>query len=223
MYWEQACPGGSLLFLELHIELGWQENGQVELRIWVKCTEKLSISASLSEPLKPEAVVWESASLQLDLLWSLQCQQRSAGSLSQKGCNAFQGGTQPTGLQYDIAVTLQVHKKLKDGWTGGRNEIWTFCFYVTHINLFWTWDWGKKYTSVKTGKCCCSLLSLDWVVQQKSSFFCEVGNRMEKRTERTGKVVDKTCPAGARRRLLPKNINIKIDVSFTHTICLESS
>lgn len=46
---------------------------------------------------------------------------------------------------------------------------------------------------------------------------------MEKRTESTGKAVDKTCPAGARQRLLSKNINIKIDASFTHTICLESS
>lgn len=168
MYWEQTCPGGSLLLLELHTELGWQENGEAEPRIGVKCTEELSISAPLPEPLKPEAVVWESASLQLDLLWSLQYQQGSAESLPQKGCNAFQGGTQPTGLQYDITVTLQVHKKLKDGWTGGRNDIWTFCFYITHMNLFWTWDWEKKYTSAKAGKCYCSHLSLDRIIQQKS-------------------------------------------------------
>lgn len=44
---------------------------------------------------------------------------------------------------------------------------------------------------------------------------------MEKRAESTGNVVDITSPAGPRERLLSKNI--KQVVSFSHTICLESS
>lgn len=41
------CPEGSLFLLEPDIGLGWQENGKVELRIEVKCTEKLSNSAAV--------------------------------------------------------------------------------------------------------------------------------------------------------------------------------
>lgn len=48
---EQMSPRGSLLLLELHTGLGWQGNGNIELRIGLKCTEKLS--SSVSEPLNP--------------------------------------------------------------------------------------------------------------------------------------------------------------------------
>lgn len=47
------CPRGSLFLLELHAGLGWQGNGNTELRAGLKCTEKLS--SSVSEPLNPEA------------------------------------------------------------------------------------------------------------------------------------------------------------------------
>ena len=200
---QQKRPGGSLFLLEPHTGLGWHGNGNAEPRIGVKCPEKFSSSASVWATKPWSSVVRISFAVtgssvifteQVGICWE---------SLPKGLWYICKGGLSPL----DCSVMLQWYSGFIKSLGLERRKMWTFRFYITHMNMSWTWDLGKKYISTKAGKCCGDHLSLDRVTQPETEFTCKFEDRMEKRAESTGKVVDKTSPAGARQRLLSRNID----------------